>query len=113
MPSNGPCILLDHFAPVAFKSDHSCVKIFIRGDFEHRAEAFAKAHGLGPARARRMLHKADSLFGHFYRSYNKSWGAAGEYDITVDSSEDGYDELAGRLIDYLNSEKYLSALKNA
>ena len=113
LASAGPCILLDHFAPVAFKSDTNCVKIFIHGDFENRAEAFAKANNLGPARARHMLHKADGLFGHFYRSYNKGWGRPGEYDITVDSTEDGYETLAHRLIEYLNSEKYLASLKNA
>jgi len=101
LAEQGPCILVDRFAPKALEGTDFSIPVFIHADFEYRSTRYADENGMGPAAARRQLKRQDRVRERFCRQFSKGWGSAGNYLISVNATDVSEEELAQQVLNAL------------
>ena len=103
LADEGPCVLLDHFCNVGAKT-RDRISVFVHADFETRAARLAEEKKIGPAAARRQLHRLDRARSRYYRIGNRKWGQAKAYTISVDSTSAKAETIAAEIVRWLTDQ---------
>ena len=97
------CILVDHHSNAALSGRDNHVRVFVHADPESRQKEFALENGIEPGKAKNALSKEDRRRRRYFRSVSRNWGKAGNYDLTVNSSQGSPAVIAGHIVDYLQT----------
>lgn len=104
---HGSCIIAEHFAAKALDNDPHCIKIFVHGDFDFRADNLAWEKNLGSATVRRQLRQLDKNHKNRCRAENSDWGASGKYSLYVNTTEEEFFVVTENILRHI--EKVISA----
>lgn len=86
-------------------SDLDCVtRVFITADKNWRAERIAAEKGISKAKAKGHIRRTDRRRKRFHNRYcDTRWGTEECYDYIIDSTGKSFDELADRIISFINT----------
>ncbi len=97
------CVLVDHHANTALGGMDDHVRVFVHADREAREERYAFEKHITPEKAKKDLPKEERRRRRYYRSVSRNWGKAGSYDLTVNSTHNPPQVIAGHIVDYLQN----------
>lgn len=103
LAEQGPCILVDRHASKALEGREDLVRIFVHANFADRAQVYASHLHIAQQDAELKLKKADSAYRSYYRGNHKGWGAAENYDLSVNASDADVPAMAATVLGFLES----------
>ncbi len=96
--AEGSCVLVGRCADYILRDDPDCVHVFISASWQDRVRRAMEYNRVPEKEAEEFLKKADKSRASYYNYYtDKVWGAAGSYDLCVNSSLYGID----RTVDFI------------
>lgn len=105
--AKGSCILIGRCADYALDGYEECLKVFIHGNIRHRIHRAIAKYGIDSEKAEEIVTKMDKARATYYNFYSgKEWGDALGYDITVDSSILGIDNVVKLISEYIYRKDY-------
>ena len=101
--SRESCIILGRCADYILRDDPALISIFFTADTADRLQRYADHDGITPEAARPILEKSDRKRADYYGYYaQRTWGAAENYHLCVNTSRLGIEGTAQLLIDYID-----------
>lgn len=96
--AEGSCVLVGRCADYILRDELDCVHVFISASWQDRVRRAMEYNRVPEKEAEEFLKKADKSRASYYNYYtDKVWGAAGSYDLCVNSSLYGID----RTVDFI------------
>ncbi len=96
--AEGSCVLVGRCADYILSDEPDCVHVFISASWQDRVRRAMEYNRVPEKEAEEFLKKADKSRASYYNYYtDKVWGAAGSYDLCVNSSLYGID----RTVDFI------------
>ena len=96
--AEGSCVLVGRCADYILRDEPDCVHVFISASWQDRVRRAMEYNRVPEKEAEEFLKKADKSRASYYNYYtDKVWGAAGSYDLCVNSSLYGID----RTVDFI------------
>lgn len=82
--AKGSCVIVGRCADAILKDDYNCLRIFLHADFEDRVKRAVEVYGIDAQEAPRILKDTDKARARHYKYYSdQKWGAASNYDISL------------------------------
>ena len=86
------------------------MKVFIHADIDYRIHRVAKRHDLTLAKAKDEVTKTDKKRASYYNYYtSKRWGEAAGYDLCLDSSVIGNENVVKMIEQFIEMKKAFEA----
>ena len=105
-----PCVIVGRCADYALADYPNCVKVFIHADIDYRIHRVAKRHDLTLAKAKDEVTKTDKKRASYYNYYtSKRWGEAAGYDLCLDSSVIGKENVVKMIEQFIEMKKAFEA----
>jgi cytidylate kinase len=84
------------------------VSVFVTGDMPEKKRRITERYDIEKTKAEDFIKKTDKRRANYYEYYtDRKWGAADNYDITVNSSRIGIDGAVEMICAYVElAEKY-------
>ncbi|MDD2293561.1 MAG: cytidylate kinase-like family protein [Bacteroidales bacterium] len=102
--SKESCIFVGRCADYVLRDMPDCHHFYITADLEFRAKRIAASNGLSLAEAKRFIEQGDRKRADYYNYYTfKKWGDASSYDLCIDSSKIGVDNVVEIIKYYINT----------
>lgn len=96
---NGPCVIVGRCADHVLRNNKSAISIFVRADFEKRADRAKRLYKLSEEAAKKLIKKTDRIRANYYSSHtHDEWGTSENYDLILDSSTLGIDTCVKLII---------------
>lgn len=106
--SEQSCILVGRCADYILRENPDCISVFISASLPDRIKRTMEYNKISEKEAEEYIHKADKSRASYYNYYtDKYWGAAGSYDLCINSSLYGLD----RTTDFIQEFVELSQKK--
>lgn len=88
------CIIIGRCSDYVLRDNPRTVNVFISACFESRVKRIMKGRGLGESEARKFIEQNEKERADYYNYFTfKKWGDSSSYDLCIDSSKLGDDEL--------------------
>ncbi len=102
--SREPCIILGRCADYILRDNPDHLSIFVSADMADRIQRYVKHEGISEAEAKNILEKGDARRSTYYNYYTqRTWGAAANYDLCVNSSRLGIEVTAQQIIRFVDA----------
>ncbi|GHT71329.1 cytidylate kinase [Bacteroidia bacterium] len=88
------CIFVGRCADYILRNHKRCLKIFICADMSDRIQRLCNDHSISEKEAKTLIEQTDKKRASYYNYFsNKVWGMATSYDVCVNSSVIGIDNI--------------------
>ncbi len=95
LAEQGPCVIVGRNADYILKDRKDCLHAFIHADMDFRADRIVRLYGESEKKPQTRLHEKDKRRQINYQHYTgRTWGAAQNYDICLNSSTLGIETCA-------------------
>lgn len=102
--AKGSCVIVGRCADAILRDDYKCLNIFLHADFQKRVERAVKVYGLDPDKAERIVRDTDKARARHYKYYSDlKWGAADNYDISMNMASFSIDGAVEILADSIKA----------
>ncbi|MBQ6671043.1 MAG: cytidylate kinase-like family protein [Firmicutes bacterium] len=102
----GPCVIIGRCADHILKGKHDLITVFIHAPMEKRAERIINVYGEKNVSIEKRINDKDKRRKAYYQLYTDSeWGAATNYDITLNSASIGFEKCVDIIADLYNNKK--------
>lgn len=99
------CVIVGRCADYILRDDPQCIKVFIHASMKKRAERILKAYGDREETPEKRLKEKDKRRIAYYQRYTgNEWGAAQNYDITLNSGVLGIEKCVEILVNLYESK---------
>lgn len=99
LAEQGSCVIVGRCADYVLEKYPCLINVFVYADLQKRMERVAEYDGITPAEAKGHIAKSDKKRANYYNFYSgKKWGVAGTYDLCIDSSTIGYDNVVDLIV---------------
>lgn len=106
LAEKGPCVIVGRNADYILKDRQDALHIFIRADMDFRADRIVRLYGESEKSPVARLQEKDKRRSVNYQHYTgRTWGAAENYDICLNTSTIGVEEAANIVVDIVNRSK--------
>lgn len=106
LAEKGPCVIVGRCADYILSDNKDCVSVFIHANLDYRTERAVRVHNVDEARAEQIVTKTDKTRANYYSFYSgHRWGMAENYDLCIDSSKLGKEQIVDLIIDYLKMKE--------
>ena len=97
-------MIVGRCADAILKNDYRCLNIFLHADFDKRVERAVKVYGVPADKAERIVKDTDKARAKHYKYYSdQKWGAANNYDISMNMAAFSIDGAVQILADCVES----------
>lgn len=103
LAQRGPCVLVDHHSNTAMCDHEKHFSVFVHSDRESQVNEYKKESGLDAEQTAKELTRKSRARRRYFRSISKHWGEAGNYDLTIDSTNMTPVVAAGNIVSYLET----------
>lgn len=104
--AKGSCVIVGRCADAILREDYPCLTVFLHADLQKRIERAILAYGIDTDKAERVVRDTDKARAKHYKYYSdRKWGAADNYDISMDIgafSIDGAVQILSDCVSALN-----------
>lgn len=98
----GPCVFVGRCADYILRTKPMMVSVFITANEDERTRRISEDMGFDAATALKVIQKTESKRASYYNYYtSKRWGAAGSYDLCINSSILGIDGTVQYIADFI------------
>ena len=88
------CIILGRCADYILRDNPDRISLFLTADLADRQQRYADHDGITPAEALPLITRGDRQRADYYNYFTfKKWGDSSSYDLCIDSSKLGDDEM--------------------
>lgn len=102
----GPCVIVGRNADYILKDRPDTLNIYVHADKEFRAERIVRLYGNSEKTPAARLNEKDKRRRVNYQHYTgRTWGAAENYDICLDSGKLGIEQCADIVVGIVQSSK--------
>ena len=99
LAEKGPCVIVGRNADYILKDREDCLHTFIHADMDYRAERIVRLYGESEKSPQARLQEKDKRRKVNYQHYTgRTWGAAENYDISLNTSTIGIEEAADIIV---------------
>ena len=99
LAKEGPCVIVGRCADYILRDKAELLKVFIHADIKKRVER-VKTYGESGAAPEKLIKEKDKKRAAYYGYYTEiEWGAAKNYDISLDSGKFGIDKCVDIIVD--------------
>lgn len=106
LADKGPCVIVGRNADYILKDRKDCLHAFIHADMDFRADRIVRLYGESEKSPETRLAEKDKRRRVNYNHYTgRTWGAAQNYDICLNSSKLGVETCADILLSIIESSK--------
>ena len=96
----GSCVIIGRCADYVLEDRDDLITIFIRADLEKRIERAKRLYDLSTPEAKRLIRRTDKIRASYYETHtDRTWGAAGNFDLILDSGRLGLKGTADLIIE--------------
>jgi cytidylate kinase len=100
------CIFVGRCADYILRNHKHCLKIFICADMPDRIQRINNDHLISEKEAKTLIEQTDKKRAIYYNFFsNKTWGMATSYDLCINSSVFGIDNIVAFIEDYIKKMK--------
>lgn len=100
LSKEGPCVIVGRCADFVLKNRPNCFTVFIHANKDFRILHAINEYGIAPNMAEQELDRKDRERTNHCKYYTeKVWGAASNYNLTIDSSLLGLEESAQIIVE--------------
>lgn len=97
------CVIIGRCADYALADYENVLSVFITGNEEDKIKRLAELNKIDPQKARDMMIKTDKRRSSYYNYYSsKKWGDSQSYDLCLNSSALGIENVIDIIIDCAN-----------
>ncbi len=102
--AKGSCVIVGRCADAILREDYRCLNIFLYADLQKRVERAIKVYGVDPDKAEKTVKDTDKARAKHYKYYSDlKWGAADNYDISMNMASFSIDGAVEILADSINA----------
>lgn len=102
----GPCVIVGRNADYILKDRKDCLHAFIHADVDFRADRIVRLYGESEKSPQARLQEKDKRRQVNYQHYTgRSWGAAQNYDISLNSGLVGVEKCADIIVDIVKNSR--------
>lgn len=106
LAEKGPCVIVGRNADYILKDREDVMHIFIHADMDYRADRIVRLYGESEKSPAARLQEKDKRRSVNYQHYTgRTWGAAENYDICINTAVIGVEEAADIVVDAVNRSK--------
>lgn len=106
LAEKGPCVIVGRNADYILKDREDAMHIFIHADMDYRADRIVRLYGESEKSPAARLQEKDKRRSVNYQHYTgRTWGAAENYDICINTAVIGVEEAAEIVVDAVNRSK--------
>ena len=106
LAENGPCVIVGRNADYILKDREDCLHAFIHASTEFRADRIVRLYGESEKSPETRLHEKDKRRKVNYHHYTgRTWGAAQNYDVCLNSSTLGVETCADIILSMVENCK--------
>ena len=106
LADKGPCVIVGRNADYILKDRPDTLNIYVHADKEFRAERIVRLYGNSEKTPAARLNEKDKRRRVNYQHYTgRTWGAAENYDICLDSGKLGIEQCADIVVGIVQSSK--------
>lgn len=106
LAEKGPCVIVGRNADYILKDRKDVLNVFIYADMDYRADRIVRLYGESEKSPAARLQEKDKRRSVNYQHYTgRTWGAAENYDICLNTSVIGIEEAANIVVDAVNRSK--------
>ena len=92
LAEKGPCVIIGRNTDYILKDRDDVLNVFIHGDMPEKTQRIIRLYNVEEKEAVKMMADTDKRRMTNYRFYtDRKWGMAGNYTLSLNSSELGYD----------------------
>lgn len=96
-------VLVGRCGESILKENPNMISIFVLGDEEQKIQRTMERNHISREKAKRMMEQHDYKRKTYHNHYCKGkWGDSRNYDLSINSSKLGLDEITSILIDYID-----------
>lgn len=96
------CVIVGRCADSILEGRPDCLHVYIYADLEDRKKRVIAEHGIDPEEAEYHVLSRDKKRAQHYKYYTeRTWGAAKNYDICLNSSHFGVDNCVDIIVDII------------
>ena len=105
LAEKGPCVIVGRNADYILKDRKDCFHAFIHADMDFRADRIVRLYGESEKSPLARLQEKDKRRSINYQHYTgKTWGAAENYDICLNTASIGVEKAAQIIVDLASSD---------
>lgn len=94
------CVIIGRNADFILKAREDVLNVFIHGEMPDKIQRICKLHNVSEADAIKMINDTDKRRRANYNFYtDQKWGMAGNYTLSLNSSQIGYDKCENIIIE--------------
>ena len=95
LADKGSCVIVGRCADYILRDHTDVLNVFVHADAEFRADRIVRLYGETLDKPAKRLKEKDDKRRTYYRNYaGRVWGAASNYDVTLDSGRIGVEHCA-------------------
>ena len=104
LAEKGPCVIVGRNADYILKDREDCFHAFIHADMDYRADRIVRLYGESEKSPEARLQEKDKRRKVNYQHYTgRTWGAADNYDISLNTASVGIERAADIIVSIINS----------
>lgn len=104
LAEKGPCVIVGRNADYILKDRPDCFHAFIHADMDFRADRIVRLYGESEKSPQARLQEKDKRRKVNYQHYTgRTWGAADNYDISLNTASIGVERAADIIVSIINS----------
>jgi cytidylate kinase len=98
------CIFVGRCADYILRNQKHCLKIFICADMPDRIQRLCSYNSISEKEAKTLIEQTDKRRAAYYNYFsNKAWGMATSYDICINSSVFGIENIVAFVENYMEN----------
>ncbi len=106
LADQGPCVIVGRNADYILKDRPDAFHAYIHADMDFRADRIVRLYGESEKSPEARLQEKDKRRMRNYQHYTgRTWGAAENYDICLNTAKIGVEEAAGLIVSIINASK--------
>ena len=106
LAEKGPCVIVGRNADYILKDRKDCFHAFIHADMDFRADRIVRLYGESEKSPQARLQEKDKRRSINYQHYTgKTWGAAENYDVCLNTASVGVERAAQIIVDLASLEE--------
>lgn len=96
------CILVGRCGNYVYKDREDATSVFLYGDLDKRIDVMMKRLSISEKIARKVVNDTDEERKTYHNYYtHQEWGAAENYNLNLDSFEEGFEMCAKKIISHV------------
>lgn len=97
-----PCVIVGRCADYVLSDHKDMISVFVTGDMPEKKRRITERYDIEKHKAEDFIRKTDKRRANYYEYYtDRKWGAAANYDITLNSSKIGIDGAVDMICAYV------------